>query len=212
MHVELSDLLTCPRCGPGYGLILLPTKVHERRVETGVLGCANCRERYPVEGGEPDLRTGGVAGGVGAALVATGPDEVPGPDPEMAVRLAALLDLRDGGGTVLVAGPWAAHGSLLAELVPDIIVLVVGAEAEAVGVSATRLWVDARLPIRASGLRGVALTGGWSSLIEEGARLLRPAGRLILEPAPSDAEPRLAASGLAVLLNEAGVVVAGRGR
>lgn len=215
MHVELSDLLTCPRCGPTYGLILLPTEVRDRRVETGVLGCANCRERYPVESGVPDLRTapGRVASAVGAERASAAvPAETPEPDRDMAVRLAALLDLSDGGGTVLVAGPSAAHASLLAELVPDVSVLVVGGDEAAGGESATRLRVDAALPIRANGLRGVALTGSWSSLIEEGARLLRPAGRLVLDPAPSDAASRLAAAGLAVLLDEAGVVLAGRGR
>ena len=56
MHILLTDALTCPRCGPEFGLIVLADRTHERRVQSGSLGCANCREKYPVRHAVADLR------------------------------------------------------------------------------------------------------------------------------------------------------------
>lgn len=208
MDVALSDLLTCPRCGPTHGLILLPDEVRDRRVITGVLGCANCRDRYPVTDGVAKLGAGGApvpgrtkgTGVVGSA-----------PDPEEAVRMAALLDLGEGVGVVLLAGPAAAYAGALAAMLPELSVVAVGAEAAgAAGVSALR--VDATVPLRSGALRGVALTGEWAGRVEEGARLLGPAGRLVLERAPDGAAGRVQGLGLRVLLEQDEVLVAGRGR
>ncbi len=208
MELALTDVLTCPRCGPSYGLILLPSEVRQRGVVTGVLGCANCRERWGVEGGVADLRVD-----PGETSCTRGDGGVGAPDREAAVRLAALLGLTGGGGTVLVAGPAVAHAGLLRSLVPDVAVIVLagggavdGAAQEGVSV----LRVGASVPLRSGSMRGVALTGARAEQVEEGARLLGPAGRLLVEPAPADARERLEAAGLRVLAAEADVVVAGR--
>jgi uncharacterized protein YbaR (Trm112 family) len=63
MHIVLTDVLTCPRCGPEFGLILLAHHVEARRVSSGALGCSNCREKYPIVEGA--VRFDGGAGGVG---------------------------------------------------------------------------------------------------------------------------------------------------
>ena len=56
MNVLLVDYLACPRCGPAFGLVLVAREVEERRVRTGLLGCPNCRDEFPVEDGFGDLR------------------------------------------------------------------------------------------------------------------------------------------------------------
>ena len=56
MHLLLTDRLTCPRCGPEFGLILLADKLVDRVVHSGVLGCPNCRDAFQVEDGFADLR------------------------------------------------------------------------------------------------------------------------------------------------------------
>ncbi|MEJ2502015.1 MAG: hypothetical protein P8177_01680 [Gemmatimonadota bacterium] len=199
MHTSLSDLLVCPRCGPTYGLVLLPGEVRDQRVVAGVLGCANCRERYRIEGGEADLR---VVGGTGSGA----PRGVG--EREAAVRLAALMGLAEARGTVLVAGPAAAHAEVLAGVVPDVEVVAVD------GVPSPRvssLRVAGVLPFRSGSLRGVARTGERAKLVEEGARVLGPAGRLVVEPAPAGARQRLESAGLRVLAEEGDTVVSGRG-
>lgn len=59
-------------------------------------------------------------------------------------------------------------------------------------------------------MRGVVLSGSEAGRLEEGARVVAPGGRLVVEPAPSDARERLEAAGLRVLAAEGGTVVAGR--
>lgn len=235
MDIALTDLLTCPRCGPSYGLVVMPGEVRDRRIRTGVLGCANCRERYRLEEWVADLRSG-EPGEVGGEAGPGAPEGRSRPDQEAATRLGALLGLGDGGGVVVLTGPAAAQAGLLRELVPGIRVVLVGSgpqrrtmadEERAYGEStdvesASYVRVDSAhpahpvaqrpgiVPLRDRSVRGVVLDGSWSELLEEGARLLASGGRLVVEPAPTDAVGRLEGAGLRVLLNEAGTIVAGR--
>src|SRR3954447_12829389 len=102
MHILLTDVLSCPRCGPAFGLVLLADRVEDRRVLEGRLGCPNCREQYPVVAGALDARL--PAERAGAADDAAGDAAATGgvDDAEAAVRLAALLGLAEVRGTVLV--------------------------------------------------------------------------------------------------------------
>lgn len=245
MDVGLSDLLTCPRCGPGYGLVLLPYEASDRRVRTGVLGCANCRERYPVEEGVADLRVpragaGGSGGGpdeefavepgrpdrAGGADETGGADEADGagaagePAGESAaagteagsdpvVRLAALMDLAQATGTVVLAGPGTRHAASLSALVEGVeVVAVLEGSSPPPVAGVTWIRVTDVLPFQSSSLRAVALTGRRGSLLEEAARVVGGSGRLVLDPAPEAVRARLQRAGFSVLAAEAGVVVA----
>ena len=202
MHILLTDILTCPRCGPEFGLILLADRVEDRRVLEGSLGCSNCREMYTVAGGAADLRTRDGADAAGSG------------DPDAAVRLAALMGLAGTGGTVLVAGPGA-------ELAPAIAALVPGAEVVALtralvggadepGVS--RVAGGPGIPFRDGVLRGVALTGAAVAEVPpaEALRVVAPGTRVVLDPAPAGAAEALRAAGAELLLEQEGVVVARR--
>lgn len=207
MHLLLTDLLTCPRCGPGFGLILLAHRIEDRRVLEGVLGCANCREQYPIREGA------GLFGGDATLPAATA-------DEGAVMRIAAFLGVTRGPGFVLVAGPAAGSASALAELVEDVEVIASGyggavgdaAESGAEGGRVSRLGLAGRsLPLASGKVLGVALTGAAAdALLEEGARVVSPVGRLVLDPAPGDAAARLAAAGLRVLAQDATTVVAAR--
>lgn len=203
MHILLTDILRCPRCGPEFGLVLLADRVEDRRVGAGRLGCANCREMYPVAGGEVDLRVPGAVG-VPEGGAAAGPDE--------AVRLAALLGLSEAWGSVLLAGAGADLADALAALVPGVeVVHAVGRPGDGAGEGRlSRLVAGAPLPFAPGSLRGVALGREAAGLVEEGVRLLAPGGRLVVEGAPAGAADGLAAAGLSVLLDQEGWLVAER--
>ncbi|MEX0907247.1 MAG: hypothetical protein WD054_02870 [Gemmatimonadota bacterium] len=214
MHIVLTDLLTCPRCGPEYGLILLAERVEERRVLAGALGCSNCREKYRVSDGIAWLADpGDVGAGPGTARAQED-------GAEGALRLGALMGSTTGPGFMLVAGPGAAHAGAIARLIESVEVVVVetlGAEAGLLpdtGPGTSRLVVGggaARLPLAGGKLLGVALTGAAADgLLEEGARVVSPVGRLVLDPAPADAAVRLTAVRMRPLVEMDGVVVAGR--
>jgi uncharacterized protein YbaR (Trm112 family) len=224
MHILLTDILTCPRCGPSFGLILLADRVVDRRVLSGTLGCANCRERYAVTDGE--IRFEGDRAAAGASTSEGGTAATMG-DGAAALRLAALLGVTEGPGYLLLAGDAAGHAGAIAGIVPGVEVIAVASATRAVtagasdpnedgphyadGSGVSRLSAGARLPLGTARAAGVALTGDEADLwLEECARVMAPLGRLVIEPAPAGAEQRLQASGLRVLVREADTIVAAR--
>jgi hypothetical protein len=61
-------------------------------------------------------------------------------------------------------------------------------------------------------MQGVAVTGPRAGeLLEEAARAVRPTGRLLVDPAPGDAEQRLRAAGLRTIAREGSVLLSVRG-
>jgi len=201
VDVRLTELLVCPRCGPGYGLILGADRAEARRVLDGWLACVGCLGRYPVRAGFADLRwpPGGEEGAGG----------VPRPgSAEESLRLAAGLGVTEGWGFVLVAGAWARLAPGLAALVAGLEVVAadpaLAGWREEPGVS--RIAVGPGLPFRDGVFRGVALAGGGAEEAGEAVRVLAPGGRLVLEgPA---AAARVAELGLELLVAGGGAVVA----
>jgi uncharacterized protein YbaR (Trm112 family) len=221
VHILLTDVLTCPRCGPDFGLILLADRMGNRRVVDGHLGCPNCRAHYPVRDRVVDLRIDGSAETSDVVDVVDAIASADASDPgagrggdEAAMRLAALMGLAGASGTVLVAGPGAGHAAAVAALVPELEVIALAESTE----SPVPIDDDARVsPVRTSGaglpfrggLRAAALTGAADDArLREGLRVLSPGARLVVDPAPAGTADALRALGAEVLLDEDGVVVA----
>jgi uncharacterized protein YbaR (Trm112 family) len=220
MHILMTDVLVCPRCGPAFGLILLADRIVDRRVLEGRLGCPNCRELYPIRDGEADLRTGGGTAGESAngtsAQSAQGGADTSAHDASdapaaNAARIAALLGVTHGPAYVLLAAGAAAHASDVAALMEDVEVIAVHATPSHIpdspGISHI---LAAGLPFAAGKMAGVAIPGAGAAMVEAAARAVRPTGRLLLDPAPEDAEARLLPLGLQVLAREGAVVLAHR--
>ncbi len=219
MHLHLTDRLTCPRCGPEFGLILLAQEVREKRIIHGEFGCANCRETYPVENGFGDLRVpprallapteaGGEPGGPGSV----NPSAEEGESDE-ALRMAALMGVTEGPGTLLLMGPAARRAGEVARLVGGIEVVgmdpVLREDPEAEGVS--RLVFRPGIPFFSGTLRAVLLSGTVGEReLGESARVLAPTGRVVVLGASSKARERLEKDGLRIILEEDGVLVAER--
>lgn len=203
MHILLTDVLTCPRCGPAFGLILLADRIVERRVLEGALGCSNCREKYPIRDGVPIFGTDRSA-----------PDPPPAADAEAALRAAALLGVTQGPAWVLLAGTASGFARAIAGLVDDLeVIAAVPAAAVDAGEHGpspvNTIQIGERLPLVNDRMAGVFLGGTAADvLIEEGARVLAPLGRLVLDGAPPDAEARLDAAGLRVIARDGDTVVA----
>ena len=213
MHILLTDRLICPRCGPGFGLILIADRIENRRVIEGSLGCPNCRDRFPVEGGFGDLRP------PPRSSPAHAPDITPPASPS-AMEVAALLGLTDGPGSVALIGDMAGHATALTVLVPGIefIGIAPGLRGweEAEGVS--RLTAGASLPFSDGSLRGVGLfaegeprMAGEPSMAGELARVVARDGRIAVWGAVPvsvrEWEKALRSEGLDVLASEETAVV-----
>jgi uncharacterized protein YbaR (Trm112 family) len=223
VHLLLTDRVTCPRCGPRFGLILLAERVVDRRVLEGHLGCPNCREHYPVRSGYGDLRPpvdrgvrsheppgasspGGTSSPSGAAArpdPASDPDASVNRDVEGALRLAALLGVERGPGFLLVMGPSARLAGRLAAMVQGIEVVAVGPGLEALdedpGVS--RMAFGPGVPFYDASFQGVALQGEWiPPHLGEALRVLRPGSRIVLLKPSEEDRARLEEAGLEFLL------------
>jgi len=212
MHILLTDRLVCPRCGPPYGLILLADRIVERRVLDGSLGCPNCRDRYPLIGGFADLRAP-----PRTPLEEPGEErpwrDAGGADADEAVRLGALLGVARGPAQLALVGSLARYASALAERLEEVEVVAISEEGvgreERAGVS--RLVARPGLPFFDGVLRGVALHGEEDDArLEEAARVVSSGSRIVVTGAGDDVVARLAAAGLTVLVDEAGVVVGER--
>ena len=184
MHLTLTDHLTCPRCGPSAGLILFMESASERRVVTGALGCPVCRTQYRIDGRVADLRSEAEGEGDDA-----GGGEVEGREGETALRVAALMELGDARGFVLVDGPRAlgvagAMGAYVSE--QELVVAIGEEEAEAAGrVEVSALLDSGALPMGDSAMRGAVWVGGvpGARRLAELVRVVRPTGRVVVETA-----------------------------
>lgn len=204
MHLLLTDRLTCARCGPGFGLILLAKQLVERRVLEGSLGCPNCRERYPVEAGFADLRS--------PPRRPLEPLDTPSaPDARDTDAVAALIGPLEGPGNVALVGESWRHAEGLAERFPELEVVAVDAAARGAAETerVSRLVADEDLPFQPWTFRALVAAGA-AVTPEEAFRVVARGGRVVLERAPADARTRLEALRARVLLDEAGWVVAVR--
>lgn len=205
MHLLLTDRLTCPRCGPAFGLVLRADQLVDRRALEGGLGCPNCRDVYPVAGGAGDLRP--------PPRGALDPVSLPEPDDEDVLKAQALLGIAEGPGEVALAGSAARFAPGLARRVSGMEMAALHPAVlqweEEDGVS--RLLAAGALPFFDRSLRGVLMEGeGDRKALREGARVLAAGHRMVVLEAPSGVADTLMAAGLTVQLDTDGVVVARR--
>jgi len=209
MHLLLTDRLTCPRCGPSFGLVLLASGLDDRVVREGRLGCPNCRDSFPIEAGFADLRSpprGDMSPGLAGAPPAQATED--------ADRLVALLGVVGGPGTVALVGEPARHASVLTAVSDEIQVVGVDADLRAwpEAPRVSRLVAAPGLPFFGSILRAVAVDGRLGAAwVAEAARVVAPRGRVVVIRAPEEAQDVLRTAGLSVLAAEAETVVAARG-
>jgi uncharacterized protein YbaR (Trm112 family) len=204
VYFELTDLLTCPRCGPGFGLVLLVHEAAERRVKHGWLGCPNCRHDFPVENGVADLRR------------EPGTPRAPRPafeDEELALKIVALSGLADQRDYLLLDERLAHAALAVVEMAPELEVIVVRTtpddSAEQHGIS--RVLSDARFPLVEYRLRGVAIAPGANrELVAAAARRLSTGGRLVLFDAADVDLDEVERAGLTVVAAEGSTAVAER--
>lgn len=204
MHILLTDFLTCPRCGPAFGLILLADRLENRRVREGSLGCANCRGSYPVRQGVADLRVGpedvlGLTGG-------------PTEEAEVAFRTAALMGPPGLNASRLLVEQSGAVAAPLARILEETHLIAVSAippeDPEDAGVL-SRIATGSRLPFRGNAFQGAAVLGEPSpALLADLPRTLVPGSRLVIDGAAAGICDRVTKFGLSVLLEQDGVVVA----
>lgn len=215
MHIVLTDITTCPRCGPEFGLVILADRIDDRHVREGSLGCANCRMSYQVRGGVADLRwppDAVPAAAAGGAANTAGDDG--GGDEERPFRLAALLGVSEPGPPILISDQAPEFVRAVQGHVPDAGVVGIGTTPPEEAAQAGRVgmgWVvhADRLPFRDHSVGGIALTDGATlSTLVEALRCLRRGARLVIDPAPDGIADLVTNAGGELLLQQGSVAVA----
>jgi len=178
MHIELVDVLRCPQPHGDAWLIASITRMEDRDILEGTLGCPECGAEYPVRDG--------VVRFDGHERAATADDhETPGePDEAEIMRLAAMLDLAPPGGVAALAGDWGMYARALNDLTSVRVLLVDGPACVDAGwgVYAVRA-AEGVFPLGVGTLRAAALDARHAALAPRAALALAPAGRLV---APAD--------------------------
>ena len=165
-HIELVDLLRCPRVHAESWLVATAERMVGRDIVEGQLGCPVCEAVYPITGG---------------AVLFT-PATVPEPRAagEDVLRTAALLNLAEPGGVVVLVGAWSVYARPLATVV-DAHVLVIDPLDRVDGVSA--IYAGGAIPLAAGSVRAAA-----TDAPEAVVPVLRPGGR-VLAPATVGVPP-----------------------
>jgi uncharacterized protein YbaR (Trm112 family) len=151
MHSEVVDHLRCLNVHAESWLVAAADVTEGRHIMQGVLGCPVCRAQYPIADGVADFT------GVARAPLALEPSSAVTGDPELALKLAAMLDLTDASGYVLLCGAWGRLAHPLRELVPIQVIVVNVPRDVTMGNGVSGLLVGDRIPLAGGSARGVAL-------------------------------------------------------
>src|SRR5690242_7496841 len=148
MHIELTEMLRCPRPHAEAFLVLSTGEMQARMVRTAILGCPACQGEYPIVKGIVHFE---------AASAAPAPSATPHPAPRTdSAVLQAALDLSGPGGYVVLLGAAARHAAGLAELMAGVHFVAVNApEDVAESQALSLLRATDVIPLRQSMARGV---------------------------------------------------------
>ena len=178
MFIELVDALRCPRPHEESWLVLAMSRIEARHIQEGTLGCPVCHAEYRISEGIVDLRLDDSA----RAPVRTGETrQAPGLVERVpAEHLAAMLNLADALGFVVLAGEWGRHANALLELEqlpPLLLVDPPDDVAMRPGLSGVR--AGARLPLAVGAARAVSVDDADAVRLASAAQSTRAGGRMV---------------------------------
>jgi hypothetical protein len=195
MFIELVDSLRCLTPHEDGWLVVASSRMEDRHIVDGVLGCPICHAQYPIVNGVAYL--GAETPDPGDAhrddMLAAAAARPPHADAmDEALRLAALLGLTESGGTVMLAGGWSALAAPLRDVVDEqrlLLIDPVDALSALHGFSVVR--TAGRVPLADASLRAAAVDERTSTptMLAATVRALQSRGRLVADasaPVPAD--------------------------
>ena len=177
--LSLVDALRCPADHVASPLVLSAEQWTEGRVSSGFLGCPVCHARYAIRDGVADFTRG---------VDPAGSTPFGGMTSSDGQRLAAQLDLIDGGGLVLLAGSYTGQAEALDAIAHVTCVLVDAGFAIPASMQAVGIRLLDRIPLVDGSLRAAAVDASRASpsFLAEVSRCIRDGGRVV---APADSAP-----------------------
>ena len=175
MFVELIELLRCPNAHEETPLIAAATRTVDRHLVDATLGCPVCHAEFIVRDG--------------VTKIGDPPTVTPGvPDAELAMRLAAFLELNDPHRFAVLSGRFAAQADQVARIAPAPLILV-NAPADVTADVLANIHTDSALPFAVGAAHAAAIDeSAGAALAESITRVVRSGGRLVgpaTRPLPS---------------------------
>lgn len=205
MHLELTQILICPHCGPPNGLIAFVDRLEERRIVEGRLDCPVCERRHSVREGRVLLGDGAEGADSGAEGAGVGVRGAEAASDDPAATAAALLGPPKGPEILLLAGGAESSAPAIADLRPEATVVTLGPGSTA---RHPRVYPvipshgGEHLPFRPGTFGGAVLTGGRPDLVAEVVPALAAGARLVVL-VPHGLRPDQAALSLRELASDA---------
>jgi uncharacterized protein YbaR (Trm112 family) len=171
LFIELVDDLRCPRPHEETWLVASVDRTRDRDIVAGTLGCPVCRAEYPIRDG--------------AVWFDDATPAVPGasvePDAQLAMRIAAFLDLSEANGFAVLAGSYAPLAERLRGVIPTHVIALNAPRPVRTGEGISALIIHAGIPLANATCRGVALDSAHSdpARLDAAVRVLQPRGRLV---------------------------------
>jgi len=179
MFIELVDALRCLNPHEESWLVAAVERFEGRYIDRGSLGCPICRAEYSIETGVADFR-----GGVTTPARASAPELAGTGDPaDEILRVRALLDLSEPGGTIALAGSAAALAAPLEDAIDVTVLAINPGAATQQRAGRSTLLVSDRVPLARASLRGAVIGAdqattpmltGLAAALQVGARLVAP--------------------------------------
>lgn len=180
MHVDLVEALRCPNAHEEGWLVASADVMVERRIIQGVIGCPQCGAEWRVRDGALSLGSSQAASALERDSTSErGVTSEQGDTSDQALRLAALLDLRDARGAVVLSGSHTHFADALAALTGVLVLAVNPPGGEAEGHS--RLFASRQLPLGVGTVRGVMLDAahGDAAWVASAVRAVERGGRIV---------------------------------
>jgi len=169
MHIELIDLLRCPREHEETWLVAALNAVQDRYVIKAKLGCPVCGATYFIRNGIADLRQ--------EESVTSG-DESISSGTDAAMRIAAFLNLTRPGSLVALEGRYANLARAISEMTECRVIALNPSSPLDDSEQAASVLCDSRFPLATASLDGIALSQ--DKLIADVARVLKSWGRVVV--------------------------------
>lgn len=189
MFIELVEWLRCVNEHEKTWLVATADLMEERDIVQGMLGCPVCKAEYPISDGVADFSAasegsalppaGEKASSTGTPVYGSGC----GNEAEGAFRLAALLNLDEPGGFVVLCGRWSSLARSLVGLQRGVHVLLFNpATTELSGAGVSIAKAGNEIPLRVGSSRGIAVDSSHQhcsrAWLDSAVAALRPGGRL----------------------------------
>ncbi|MEO5588666.1 MAG: hypothetical protein ABIS03_03690 [Gemmatimonadaceae bacterium] len=180
MHIELIDLLRCPRAHEETWLVAAFERVVDRFIEQATLGCPVCTASYVIREGVVDLRLDGDAESApAAAAINAGVPVPPSVTADEALSVAAMLNLTRPNSLIAISGSAGAFARDLNVMTECRVMAVNSPSRIDDSVAVARVLADGRLPFAAGSLDGVMLRSTEAGLLADVPRVLKRGGRLV---------------------------------